>query len=358
MNNAGTNSFLRKENVEMIWELIADEEFTQDKTERQMMDMQNLFITDIREFYEREKSIGHDLMSMNKMFIENILQKLSNVQNVQSTESTALNLREPVIELKKPQAITAEDIQASRMNEFEKQFAERQNEFSKSMTLKVPEKPSFNDEMDKPIGEMEDLIARTLAQRNFDIEHIQQNVDKEKVKSFLMSQETSIKSEKGETRKNMQEILKSSQRQRPAYNVGNNEVKYIQIGKEELSELNEVIDLQRAGNERRQVSWADEENIKFSIIDEQQEKPNIFSKLKMRSRENAASLSPFENVLEMNLKSRERDTNPKTTKNYEADLKNLVRKVDNLNSKVDAIFEFIKNANKITNTNKLDENTI
>jgi len=358
MNNAGTNCFLRKENVEMIWELIADEEFTQDKTERQMMDMQNLFITDIREFYEREKSISNDLMSMNKMFIENILQKLSNVQNVQSTESTALNLREPVIELNKPQAITAEDIQASRMNEFEKQFAERQNEFSKAMTLKVPEKPFFNDEMDKPIGEMEDLIARTLAQRNFDIEHIQQNVDKEKVKSFLMSQETSIKSEKGETRKNMQEILKSSQRQRPAYNVGNNEVKYIQIGKEELSELNEVIDLQRAGNERRQVSWADEENIKFSIIDEQQEKPNIFSKLKMRSRENAASLSPFENVLEMNLKSREWDPNPKISTNYEEDFKNLVRKVDDLSSKVDAIFEFIKNTIKVANINKIDENTI
>jgi hypothetical protein len=337
MNNTDATSFLSKANVEMIWELIVDEEFTQNprREERQMMDMQNFYITDIREFYEREKSRGWDLMSLNKMFIENILQKLSNPQ------PQAIKLREPTIELKKPQVVTAEDIQASRMNEFEKQFAERQNEFSRAMTMHVPEKPAFNDELDKPIGEMEDLIARTLAQRNFDIEQIQQNVDKEKVKSFLTSQDTSIKSEKGETRKNMQQILK------PAYNVGENEVKYIQIGQEELPQLNEVIDLQKAANERRQVSWADEENIKLTIGGEQtqqEEKPSIFSKLKMKAREKDPSLSPFGNALETNLKPA----------SYDTELKMLYKKVDDLSSKVDAIFDFIRNSNK----NKIDENSI
>ena len=126
MDNSDANSFLSKDNVEMIWELIVDEDFTQNKTERQMMDMQNFFIKDIRDFYDRENTRGRDLMSLNKMFIENILQKLSNPQ------PQAIKLREPTIELKK-QVVTAEDIQASRMNEFEKQFAERQNEFSRAM---------------------------------------------------------------------------------------------------------------------------------------------------------------------------------------------------------------------------------
>ena len=334
MDNSDANSFLSKDNVEMIWELIVDEDFTQNKTERQMMDMQNFFIKDIRDFYDRENTRGRDLMSLNKMFIENILQKLSNPQ------PQAIKLREPTIELKK-QVVTAEDIQASRMNEFEKQFAERQNEFSRAMTLHVPEKPAFNDELDKPIGEMEDLIARTLAQRNFDIEQIQQNVDKEKVKSFLTSQDTSIKSEKGETRKNMQQILK------PAYYVGENEVKYIQIGKEELPQLSEVIDLQKAMSERRQVSWADEENIKLTIGGEQtqqEEKPSIFSKLKMKAREKDPSLSPFGNTLETNLKPA----------SYDTELKMLSKKVDDLSSKVDAIFDFIINSNK----NKIDANSI
>ena len=342
MNNTDANSFLSKDNVEMIWELIVDEEFTRNKTEKQMQDMQIFFITEIREFYEREKSRARDLMSLNKMFIENILQKLSN-----PVEPT-IKLREPLREPLRQQLVTAEDIQSSRMNEFEKQFAERQNEFSRSMALNVPEKPAFNDEMDKPIGEMEDLIARTLAQRNFDIEQIQQNVDKEKVKGFLTSQETSIKSEKGETNKTMQQIFK------PAYNIDKNEVKYIQIGQEELPQLNEVIDLQRVASERRQVSWADQENIKLTVGGEQQqqqqqEKSDIFSKLKMKARENP-SLSPFVNTLETDLKT--------PGSNNDEELKMLSRKVDDLNSKVDAIFDFIRNANTNTIKNKIDEITI
>ncbi len=347
MNNTDASSFLSKDNVEMIWELIVDEEFTRNKTEKQMQDLQIFFITEIREFYEREKSRARDLMSLNKMFIENILQKLSN-----PVEPT-IKLREPLREPLRQQLVTAEDIQSSRMNEFEKQFAERQNEFSRSMALNVPEKPAFNDEMDKPIGEMEDLIARTLAQRNFDIEQIQQNVDKEKVKGFLTSQETSIKSEKGETQKNAQQIL------RPAYNIDKNEVKYIQIGQEELPQLNEVIDLQRVASERRQVSWADQENIKLTVGGEQQqqqqqqEKPDIFSKLKMKARENP-SLSPFVNTLETDLKTH--------GSNNDEELKMLSRKVDDLNSKVDAIFDFIRNTNTNANTNaiknKIDEITI
>jgi len=332
MNNKNDgNSFLSRENVEMIWELIADEDIMRNVNGQEMVNMQKLFLNDIRQFYQRESGSSKDLMNMNKQFIEIMLQKMA---------KPAIN---PSLEASIKMAITSEDIQTSRMNEFEKQFAERQNEFSKAMTLKVPEKPVFGDEMDKPIGEMEDLIARTLAQRNFDIEQIQQNINKEQVKTFLQSQETSIKNEKLETQKTMQQIIKPRQEENPMYNIDKNEVKYIQIGQEELPQLNEVIDLQRVINERRQVSWADEENIKLTMSGEQQEKPSIFSKLKMKSRENASagSLSPFESVLETSLKT-------------EAPPINFYEEFKTLSRKVDAIFDFIKNSNK----NKIDENTI
>ena len=255
---------------------------------------------------------------MNKQFIEIMLQKMSNPMISQPLEQSV------------KMAITAEDIQTSRMNEFEKQFAERQNEFSRAMTLKVPEKPAFNDELDKPIGEMEDLIARTLAQRNFDIEQIQQNINKEKVKTFLQSQETSIKNEKLETQKNMQQILN------PVYNVSENEVKYIKIGSEDLPQINDAIDIQRSQNiEKRQVSWADEENIKLTIGGSVE--PNIFSKLKMKPREKTTlpSLNPFLNVLEEDLKPSD----------YAEELKNVHKKIHDLNSKIEELFEFIKNKN-------------
>jgi hypothetical protein len=318
MNRDVDESFLSKENVEMIWELIADEDIMRNITGQQTTDIQKLFLSNIRQFYQRENGSNKDLMDMNKQFIEIMLEKMS---------------REPTV--KAP--ITSEDIQSSRMNEFEKQLANKQNEFSNAMTTKVPEKPKFGDELDRPIGEMEDLIARTLAQRNFDIEQIQQNINKDQVKTFLKSEETSIKSEKFETQPGgtRQQVLN------PVYNVSDTEVKYIKIGSEELPNINDVIDIQKPqSGERRQVSWADEGNIKLNIRNVEDERPNIFSKLKMKPREKpgASSLSPFLNVLEDGLK-----TNNEI--NYEEELRSVNRKIDDLSIKIDELFDFIKNKN-------------
>lgn len=320
MNKEVNESFLSKENVEMIWELIADEDIMRNITRQQSEDMQKLFLNDIRQFYQREKLSNKDLMNMNKQFIEIMLPKMSNPIISQSRELSA------------KVSITAEDIQSSRMSEFENQLANRQNEFSNAMTMKVPEKPKFDDELDRPISEMEDLIARTLAQRNFDIEQIQQNINKEEVKTFLKSEETSIKSEKLETRKNMQEQITG-----PIYNIDENEVKYIKIGSEDIPHINDVIDIQKAQNgERRQVSWADEENIKLSVTSAGDDRQNIFSKLKMRVV--VPSLSPFLNVLDEGLK-------PVNDTNYEEEFKNIYKKINDLSVKIDEMFNFIKNKN-------------
>ena len=200
--------------------------------------------------------------------------------------------------------VTAEDIQATRMSDFEKQFQQKQTEFSSAMTMQVPDKPKFNDEADHPISEMEDLIARTLAQRNFDIDQIHQNLDREKGEGFLKSQETSLKSEKN--------ISKSSINTN-TYNKVQNEVKYIKIGSEDLPQLAETIELGIDHYGKKNVSWAndrvrpddngrriEEENIKISI--DTSEKPNIFSRLKMKP-EPEVSLSPFENTISDNLKN-------------------------------------------------------
>jgi hypothetical protein len=320
MNKEVNESFLSKENVEMIWELIADEDIMRNITRQQSEDMQKLFLNDIRQFYQREKLSNKDLMNMNKQFIEIMLPKMSRPIVSQPRESPT------------KVAITAEDIQLSRMSEFENQLANRQNEFSSAMTMKVPEKPKFDDELDRPISEMEDLIARTLAQRNFDIEQIQQNINKEQVKTFLKSEETSIKSEKLETRKNMQQQISG-----PIYNIDENEVKYIKISSEDIPHINDVIDIQKSQNiERRQVSWADEENIKLNIISGGDSRQNIFSKLKMKAV--APSLSPFLNVLDEGLK-------PVNDTNYEEEFKNIHKRISDLSVKIDEMFDFIKNKN-------------
>jgi hypothetical protein len=152
--------------------------------------------------------------------------------------------------------VTAKDIQNARQSEFDHELSQAKDQFLKAMALPIPEKPSFSEEMDKPIGEMEDLIARTLAQRNFDLEQLQNSaVDKQRVDRFLSSQQTSVKNPEA--------------KKGPVYNVSSDEVKFIQIGTELPFGL-EGMTTSIESPEKKHITWADESS------------SNIFSKLKPR----------------------------------------------------------------------------
>jgi hypothetical protein len=330
-------NFLSKENVEMIWDIILDDgELMKNKTQEQANNISESFISDIRDFFRDEKGIHKSLINMNKKFISNIINKYTYTNKKVLQQELRKELRK---ELQPGLRVTAEDIQATRMSDFEKQFQQKQTEFSSAMTMQVPDKPKFNDEADHPISEMEDLIARTLAQRNFDIDQIHQNLDREKGEGFLKSQETSLKSEKN--------VSKSSINSN-TYNKGQNEVKYIKIGSEDLPQLAETIELGIDHYGKKNVSWAndrvrpddngrrlEEENIKISI--DTSEKPNIFSRLKMKP-EPGVSLSPFENTISDNLK------NDKLDRIFDK----INFNIDLISSKLDLIMNIISNPNVIS----------
>ena len=66
------------------------------------------------------------------------------------------------------------------------------------MSIPVPEIPHFSDDYnEKPISEMEKLIAQTIAERNYDIERIHKNtastVATNEGAKWLISEETSVK---------------------------------------------------------------------------------------------------------------------------------------------------------------------
>jgi hypothetical protein len=110
----------------------------------------------------------------------------------------------------------------------------------------VPDAPNFKDnELDKPIQEMEKLIARTLAERNFEIEQIHNKINPEEAEKWLQPKETSLKSEKDLKKPSSPSIIKSN-----------------------------------ASIENKQVTWND--NINFEIKEKNIISSNIFSKLKMK----------------------------------------------------------------------------
>ena len=170
--------FLEKGNVETIWDIIQEEEIPN-------MNKQ-LFMGHIQMFGDRERENINNLtlFQLNTKFITDLLQLFKTKKYREEREKKLAPHLVPdngPIKLKIQDnltnySITSEELHAERMDLFSKEFSQKQNEFTKMMTQNKPIAPNFSDNsgQDEPkIGaEMEQLIARTLAQRNFDIEQI------------------------------------------------------------------------------------------------------------------------------------------------------------------------------------------
>ena len=99
--------------------------------------------------------------------------------------------------------ITFEDLQTQRLNDFDKQLAKKQQEFTNAITLQIPEAPNFKDESDGPLTEIEKEVKKMMEQRNYDIERISKSFNGENG-NWLKPMETSIKNDKEKVNQNQQ----------------------------------------------------------------------------------------------------------------------------------------------------------
>ena len=185
--------FLDPENVELLWEVILDENIAPATQE-----FRNEFIQGINAYHSQFGSSGEDLVQMNKRFISGfVYYEKQKRQPAQQSQQQPQQQQQPQPQPQKLEPVLAQDIMANRMSQFERDMISKQNEFNASMTQTIPEAPKFNDKMDEPIGSaMGDLIARTLTQRNLDIEQIHNsNAKKQDAEKWLTPEKTSLKPE-------------------------------------------------------------------------------------------------------------------------------------------------------------------
>lgn len=162
------NEFINRENIELIWEIIIDNIPIQNGEEKNQI--MGYFINQSKLFYEKEKNIQQELISMNKKFITQIINAIKPTQQQQPPHP------------QQQQPITSQDIKNGRLSSFAQTLAQKKEEFEESIKNIIPESPNFkdNNENDKLIGkEMNDLIAATLLQRNLDMDLIQNTNNKD-----------------------------------------------------------------------------------------------------------------------------------------------------------------------------------
>jgi hypothetical protein len=288
---SSTPPFLTNENMKLLWDVLIENELFQNKQSDFFVKVNTIFNENIQGFYESEISYSNNnnnhnkletLIGLNKKFITlfiNHIQKLLHQQN-QIKPLTHNNLNTSLI--------THEDIQNDRMNQFEKNLNQVKQDFTNAMALPVPPVPEFKDKMDEPISELELEIKRTMAQRNYDIEVIHNNIHnlQDGSNSWLKSQETSVKKDKMNPNQNLNQNLKS--------NPNQNVIKHIKIENNNLDNSilkKDIIDLNTLKKEKH-VSWVNDienngngnndiENIQENIDDSEY---NLFRKLKVISK--------------------------------------------------------------------------
>jgi len=277
MSNAQISiDFITTENIEMLWEIILDDINDRLKSQEQVSHARGFFINQARIFFEREKTVKQNLMQMNKKFIGEIMISFKQPQQSQQQfQPQKINISN-----KEPTNFTIEDLHSERLNAFEKSLSEKKNDFMSAMSIPVPEAPKFGDaELDKPIGgAIDELIARTLAQRNFDIENIHKTLNKDEVAKWLKPAETSVKSEKIQDNENSK--IKMEQKQTQYQYVHQQTPKLIQIGPP-LDKSEKTVTW--GPNSEYESNEANGISLNIQDIDHGNNKPiqnDIFSKLK------------------------------------------------------------------------------
>lgn len=303
-----TKQFMQKDNVNMLWEVISDEEIFKFLSRDIQVKIYQLFSNNIQGFFESERIKTNSLVDMNKKYILLILNHIKKNYPIQANKITIHS--EPVKDL-----ITYEDIQNERKSKFEQDFNRRQEEFQDFMTVKTPAVPEFADkDRDQPIKEMDKILKEMQAQRNYEIDQINRNLNTSQ--GFLPKpQETSVKSEKFSPQKET----------RPGEYIEKEPQTYSRF--KFLNELQEEI----SPKDKKNVSFSNIEDIKtFNVEDEEDD--NIFTKLKKVS----------ENKKEENISLQIHEPTVFENKFVDEDrIAKLEREVRNINTKMDKILELL-----------------
>ena len=185
--------FLQKENIETLWDVISDEEMFKFMSRNIQSKISDLFLNNIKGFFNTEKQKTKNLIDLNKKYI------LLMLNYIKKTYPREMPSKIKILEETVKELITYEEIHNEKKTQFEKDFNKRQEDFNNSMKLTVPQVPEFADKYsDEPISEMDSIIKEMISKRNYEVEqinkHYQNNI--ENVDNWLKPQETSVKSEK------------------------------------------------------------------------------------------------------------------------------------------------------------------
>jgi hypothetical protein len=311
MSNPG---FLNKENVNMLWDVISDEDIFKHLSSDNKNKISQIFVDNLQGFNNSEKN-KNNLIDMNKKYIILILNFIK--QQFIKNKVNKIQIHEELSPTNQKELITYEEIQNDKKTQFERDLNRRQEEFTNAMTIPVPPVPEFNDKFkEQPITEIEKMVKEIANQRNYDVEQINyHNLHNSNLQNnnWLKPQETSVKSEKLQPPPNQNKLEQINTND-------NNKLKYLKINNDEITFGNKEV---------KNVTWGVNEMREINDIEELEEdsflfEESIFNKLKRVPQNPASSNSNNSNEI--------KDTNEQSIRitNLEKEMKEINKKIENI----------------------------
>lgn len=252
-------NFIKKENIDTLWDVIVDEDIFKFLSRDIQGKVFQVFLDNIKGFFEAERIKTNKLIDINKKYILLILTHIRNNYPNQIHNKIKI-YDEPHVK----ESITYEEIHNEKKSQFEKDLQKRQEDFTNAMSLSVPEVPEFSDKLkDTPISEMDKMIKEITAKRNYDVEQISKANQGtiENADTWLKPKETSVKSEK------LVPNIKSNKQ--PITDENNSRLKYLNLDDNTLIQKN------------KNVSWGQNEEYNIDTLEDNIDSDNnIFKKLK------------------------------------------------------------------------------
>ena len=173
-----SSEFTTNKNKELLWNLLLNNGAFSNLSEQQLPSVKEDFEGLIVSLYVNNSN--KNLIEQNKIFFQQMIQKINNRRQ-------QLKTYEPVREI-----YTSQDIRGKKLDEFNSNVQKAQDDFNSVVTLKTPEEINFSDskDLDKPISNMDELIEKTIAERNLEVEKISsENTSIEETQKWLNIQE-------------------------------------------------------------------------------------------------------------------------------------------------------------------------
>jgi len=149
--------FNTNNNKGMIWSLLQDSNIFQGINDKQFPRIKAILEDTINNIESSQPN--NDLMTKNKMAMEEIIFKINNEKN-KPTKSSKVQM-----------IYTSDDLSKQREDNFNNKLKEQQDSLNTYINPKIPEEPKFKDDGDKPIGDdMDRLIAERMASRERELD--------------------------------------------------------------------------------------------------------------------------------------------------------------------------------------------